>query len=346
MYILYIGRLLGMGILAIILGCSNSSFVSNTLAISEADESQEGVQYGDTSEILSETPDLIEGLFLEHEDSYVQTEPTLKKLDLSVIVDNSGSMKQEQVNLSTKLSVLLNHIDQSDWQLGVNSTDYRDRNTLKLLLSRNSTQSKSTKIKQFENAINALGIKGSGNEMGIFMAANALSQDWVRKDSYLAVLIVSDEDNCSNARGCNSIDPRYNFHTYLAETMESLGRELKKTAKVYSIHRRNQEECAKTAHFIGNEYNAIVDKTAGLSGSICSEDYTPVLQAISADLAVTMNLAFTLSQTPHDGKITVLVDGKKLEDGYELQDRSLIFAEGSAPGAGQKIQVKYAIKEL
>src|SRR5690606_4392624 len=47
-------------------------------------------------------------------------------LDLLVVVDNSGTMIEEQTNLSTKLAPLLSHIDKSDWQIAVTTTDPSD----------------------------------------------------------------------------------------------------------------------------------------------------------------------------------------------------------------------------
>ena len=47
-------------------------------------------------------------------------------LDLLVVIDNSGSMTEEQANLSTKLQPLLSKIAKSNWQIAVVTTDPAD----------------------------------------------------------------------------------------------------------------------------------------------------------------------------------------------------------------------------
>jgi hypothetical protein len=44
-------------------------------------------------------------------------------LDVLVVVDDSGSMKEEQVGLSTRLGALMGSVAKSNWQIGVITTD-------------------------------------------------------------------------------------------------------------------------------------------------------------------------------------------------------------------------------
>jgi hypothetical protein len=270
---------------------------------------------------------------------FTQQQPQLKELDIVVIVDNSGSMKEEQVNLAPKLGALMDSIHHTNWQLGLNTTDFKDRGTLKLHLSKqDQSQSQAEKNMAFHNAVEQLGIRGSGNEMGIFMAADALSQSWVRESSYFAVLIVSDENNCSNGTGCSPAS--YNSHHYLADQINQLGRTLGDTAKVYSLHKRTAQECSQ-APFVGHEYNAIVALSNGIAGAICDEDYTNVLQAMSADMAVTMDLAFALGVEVVADSVRVWIDGVFITSGYIVKDNTLIFSADAAPTPGATIEVKF-----
>ena len=43
-----------------------------------------------------------------------------------MVIDNSGSMFEEQVLLSTRLNPLLEHIGDTDWQIAIATTDSRD----------------------------------------------------------------------------------------------------------------------------------------------------------------------------------------------------------------------------
>ena len=130
-------------------------------------------------------------------------------VDILIVIDNSGSMREEQQNLSTKLQPLLTSISNSNWQIGVITTDPRDP-CMRAVIKKGDANY----LSAFATAINA-GTSGSGNEQGIRQAVEGLgcsTNQWVRANSSLAVLIISDEDNCSNGdcgSGAATSDPAY-----------------------------------------------------------------------------------------------------------------------------------------
>ncbi|MDQ3231237.1 MAG: hypothetical protein M3Q07_05400 [Pseudobdellovibrionaceae bacterium] len=96
--------------------------------------------------------------------------------DILIVIDNSGSMKEEQVNLSTKLNELLVSIKDANWQISVINTSpvVPAGVTLTALASEGKELCNTTVIKagevdateKFAAAVNA-GISGNGNEQGI-----------------------------------------------------------------------------------------------------------------------------------------------------------------------------------
>ena len=159
----------------------------------------------DTSDQLTRTPMTkmaTQGTPGEDKTEMFQQADKRGLLDLLIVMDNSGSMGQEQANISTKLSSLLSSISDTDWQIAVISTDPNDNCNISIVRSGDNDANN-----LFKNAV-TLGTNGSGNEQGIRRAVVGLkceSTPWVRNNSSVAVLIVSDEDNCSyNSTGCQN----------------------------------------------------------------------------------------------------------------------------------------------
>ena len=211
------------------------------------------------------------------------SEEMTNMVDILVVVDNSGSMAEEQANLSTKLQPLLRHIQDSDWQIGIATTDPEDSCLHSLISGTDSDPAG-----RFEVAITEVGTSGSSNERGIQQAVRALNGEcgnWVREGSALGVLIISDEDNCSDATQCD--DDPWSQGSYLSDYMSAI-REIVITARIYGLiwhPSMSQGECPSGFNQ-GHTYADLIATTGGRWGSICDDDYTAILEEISRDLAV------------------------------------------------------------
>lgn len=260
-------------------------------------------------------------------------------LDILVVVDNSGSMKEEQKNLSTKIMPLLSSVTQTDWRIAVVTTDPADT-CLRGLITKGDANASD----KFSKAVQA-GTSGSGNERGVLVAERAingkctLNKDWLRPHSTLAVLIVSDEDNCSNGADCAGSD--YADASYLINAM-ARGRVLGSTARAYGlIHHPSQSrsECS-TAENSAPIYAQVIDATQGTWGSICDDDYSATLNAISKDIAVTLGKKFALRRQPKAASVEVKVNGAVVHD-YKVVANVIEF--NTAPAEGAHIEVNYLV---
>jgi hypothetical protein len=261
-------------------------------------------------------------------------------LDLLVVIDTSGSMKEEQVNLGSRLAPLIKSVSNSDWRIGVVTTDPKDGCMRSLIKKSDSNPSGA-----FEQAI-AAGITGTGNEQGIRQAVAGLScpaADWLRESSTVAVLIVSDEDNCSkNGQDCGS-DP-WNSETYLLNFMKNdLGRKLGSDARVYGLIKHPTDTACKTAFNVGTQYAAAIDASKGTWGSICATDYSSTLGRISSDVATILKKQFALKSEPKSGttEVTVILpDGTRQKtSAFTIIGTVLTFT--SAPPLQSQIEVSY-----
>ncbi len=155
---------------------------------------------GNVSEDQFQRPTLSDG-FTQNPDSSTVTDSFLQEdgekiLDLLMVIDNSGSMGQEQVNLSSKLSSLLVAIQDTNWRMQVTTTDKRDDCLVDPDFISHSDPDKEAK---FAAAVSQ-GTSGSGRELGVLKLVRGFEscagyQQWRRPNSNVAALIVSDEDN-------------------------------------------------------------------------------------------------------------------------------------------------------
>ena len=257
-------------------------------------------------------------------------------LDLLIVVDNSGSMNEEQQNLAARLDPLMQFVMESDWRINVVTTDPAN-GCSRAVIRRGDPNAEAT----FRNAIMA-GTNGNGNEQGIRMAVEGLScpqANWLRPNSSIAVLFVSDEDNCSNrGRGCAA---PYNSPNYLLNHLaQNLGRIPGKNARIYGLIWQPNTQCS-SGYSVGYQYAELIEGTGGKSGSICDPDYATTLRSISADVATILSSDFELSNVPDPGSVKVTVNGLQQTGGFVVRGKTLHF--DPKPTYGAKIDVTYTV---
>lgn len=276
--------------------------------------------------------------------------------DILVVIDDSGSMVEEQKELSTKMNELLKSLKGVEWQIGVITTSVPSNGVCNLRKLIRSTDPNPEA--DFIQAINA-GTKGDGNEQGFKQAKNGLDckvvngQSWVRADSTVAVLIVSDEDNCSNAPASCANDAT-NLNNFITV---NLGREINKNAAYFGLFTLpGKTGCVGTDNIIGTSYiNFINSKTpagqfrtvngSSISnniGNICDADYTSTLNRISQSIALLLPTQFELTQVP-EGKVEVITTPQVSESDFTLNGKTITFTnKNRLPADGTTITVKYA----
>ncbi len=273
-------------------------------------------------------------------------------VDILVVIDNSGSMSDEQQNLGSKMNYLLQAVNDAQWQIGVVTTSPKQNaagaDICQITIIKPSDADATTK---FANAINA-GLSGDGNEQGIRQAVNGLKcneNPWIRQDSSVAVLIVSDADNCSDGKGCGS--NAWASEIYLEDYVEkTMGREINKNAAFYGIFSPPGNTCP-SAESTGNIYQRLVNYKipAGKSryGRICDADYKSTLTMISNDIALLLKNQFELGSIPDSGSLTLKVDGQAIPAAnYKINNKTISFVEGKEPANGKTLTAEYAVGSI
>lgn len=173
--------------------------------------------------------------------------------------------------------------------------------------------------------------------------------DFRRPDAFLAVIIVSDEEDQgrrANGTSYSGVDDYVNsFKTFMNGYTGN---------RNYSISSIVIDDLKKCSYDInqqatqGDRYVAVAAATGGVSGSICSSDFSAKLQEI-AQKVVNLLTRFPLSREPNVKTITVKVNGvsvpQSATDGWTYgseEGRYFLSFHGSAvPPQGAQIQVNY-----
>ncbi len=335
-------------------------------------------------------------------DTFTQGEGSVRnKIDILWVVDNSGSMESSQQNVANNLNTFINSFTRRDldFKMAVTATDaYRVNFTGNHNCSRfrdgirNSScntvpSGRYSGIREITRATpdisgvfmtNALltdtvrGIYGSGDERAFssFKATfdEPLNAGFVRPDSFLAVIIVSDEDDFShNTATAVEAMPGYggnpwsypdlhtttSYTTYLDTLTGTSGRDRRYNVNAIAIFDeacRRELDTTFTGRKIAQRYQAMVDSTSGIRASLCG-DFASSLNRI-ADSIITLTTQFFLQRVPRPETIIVRVNDLIVtplsEDplrrnglSYDSVRNTILFYGDAIPTPGARIRVNY-----
>jgi len=252
-------------------------------------------------------------------DTFRQQEMMPPTIDILIVVDNSGSMEEEQINLAEKFEALISELNEVDWQINVITTDNACRRLPELPLKPDTPDL----LALFQKAIRA-GIYGSGYERGLLFAINHLrgtcttDPAWLREQSDLAIIVVSDEDEDPSSR--------YHLkHDLFLDDLEALGYELGTDAKLHGIIGHPNVTCPDV-WAPGVTYAAAIEGSGGVWGSICAPDYSPTLSAISKDMRKNLPIEFPLRFPPVLSTIRLELNGVAYNDDWTIVGQRVILA--------------------
>ena len=272
------------------------------------------------------------------DESFTQNSEESKKLDIMWVIDNSGSMGDEQASLANNFELFISDFitRNVDFKMGITTTDtssqgggYAFGNSLSALTSVAAQSNENQFISDFQRLVQ-VGTRGSGNERGLQASESFLNryqQSWMREDAYLVVVYVSDEED-------QSPKTKEEYLARLLASKQSAG-----YVKAYSIV--NTQPCQSgnglTCGFERYAYPA--NQTAGSVADI-KENFAAVLQDMS-DSIINLLDTFPLAHDPILASVEVRVNGVIQANGWTVENRQLKFNAGSVPAVGATVQVRY-----
>ncbi len=280
------------------------------------------------------------GGYIDVSENFKQNAAQSKKLDIVWVIDNSGSMSDEQAQLGSNFNVFINEFvaKNVDFRMGITTTDCSsDTKCGKMvtgsdskLTSAQAALNKNQFLADFKGLVQ-VGISGSGSEKGLQGAKTFMtkySTSLIRDEAYLAVVILSDEEDQSAGTVASYTDALKSFKS-------SAG-----LVKVYSIVDLNKTNSGSGITVGGDRYKAASVNTAGVAADIRA-DFAGVLSDMGNDIINLLD-SFALAANPVAGSLKVYVNDQLVSNySYDVSSRSIKFDPNSLPQVGANIKVTY-----
>jgi hypothetical protein len=251
------------------------------------------------------------------------------KLDLIFVVDNSGSMNDNQQTLQSNARIILEHMDDNyiDYQIGVMTTDepwlvgpvisYLDPN----------------KISELQSQL-LVGTSGSATERGMEMLyqlffQNNISQNFIRESANLGIIFVTDENDSSSA----PVMQYFNYYSTLKASQSAL--KLHAVSGIPGI-----SACAQDS--VKLDY--LTSLSGGIFADICQLDW-------GYDLTNIINISsqpiekFYLTKEAIPQTIKVYVNGVDVGNSftYNLSDNYVEISGTAAVFEGDSVSIEYGL---
>jgi len=316
----------------------------------------------------------------EKTDSFVQASSTTgNTVDLLFIVDNSGSMADEQAAMAASFEDFITKFSAKDldFRIGIVATDNRENSTWWTNIYTNNgidhdgpgslltkypayrwlSPSTPDLVAKFQANVQ-LGTVGSGYEMPLSTftkaittkaAAGQWNEGFVRSAAYFAAIIVTDEDEHVDVGDNNYVydADQTEMNTRLSTLRTSMTDLKGSTDKfgVWAITAPSVAQCP-TAFGIGEAVMLAAQQNGGSVGNICSAFSDTLLEI--GDSILSAATRFKLLQPP-DGSMEVVVNGEIVPQDTSRQNgwdylaasQEVEFYGSYIPVAGASINVNY-----
>lgn len=278
-------------------------------------------------------------VYIDAQDSFTQQEGN-NKIDILWVIDNSGSMGNEQAALAQNFEFFIeDFINKNvDFKMAITTTDDKlVADSLNELTSEKLLENEDKFKSNFKEMIK-VGTNGSGQERGLWAAekfTNGYAESFFRSDAYYIVVYVSDEAD-------QSVETTDHYLQNLKEWKDT-----ESLVRAYSIV--NMDTTASTNKYIEvgfERYKAMADNTNGYAVDI-KNDFFQTLLTMGEDIAQ-LSLSFVLSETVTQiNSVEVIVDGVTVTAGwiFDPLSNAVVFEEGSSPSSGADIKVNYKVEQ-
>lgn len=311
------------------------------------------------------------------------------KVDILWVVDSSGSMSEEQAYLGNNFQSFINQLVAAghDFQTAVTSTDVchstipgplservcpvdyggsaetRLRGSFVGSTGRKVLKHSDSDIVSRFTSYTKVGTKGSGFEHGLTAAKLAIekvqsgqNEPLIRSDAFLAVIVVSDEED--DGIGLSMVDPAHgrNFTaegltTYrftdddMINHLKSVKGEGKFSVSAIVPTRNANGQLCSASHSKpdeeGTQYIKAAQKSGGIVQSICATNWSSSLAQIGYDLNAQLT-QIVLPSIPDVATIKVFVNNVQISSWtYNQGNNAVKFNSGSVPAEGAQIRVEY-----
>lgn len=277
----------------------------------------------------------------DKQESFTQNLAKNGDVDILWVIDDSGSMSDNQTALANNFSSFIDSFlaKDVDFKMAITTTDGTNGHNGKMVGNSDKLTSDLAKFNKTEFLNNfrtwsRVGVAGSGREQGLKTAKSFFdrySSSFLRQDAYLAIVFISDEEDQSE----KTVTEYLNFYKSLKSNPAMV--------KAYSLVTQKILP-SQQWESIGHRYNYVADQTNGLKGDL-DEDFAVTLNNIGTTIS-NLTDTFALNGSPYQNSIEVYVNGVKKTSGWSYDSVSKVvkFAANSIPVNGAAIVVKYKVQ--
>jgi hypothetical protein len=311
-----------------------------------------------------------EGIRESHQvDEFVQTSG--QSVDILFVLDNSGSMQEEQENLARNISDFIRGAQQfqNDYQIGVVTTDVDSPDQSGKLQGNPRIMRRGPNVEQQFEQVSQVGTNGSGTEEGLEAAKRALSnplafdtgnachadadcvmpdtcvegvcggynRGFIRAAAALVVIFLSDEEDQSPSP--------LNFYVDFFKNIKGFRNEALFQAFAIVGAENGQAAACQSPNGdaeAGQRYAELAQRTHGDVYSICDDNFGASLRSIGQS-AFGLPVQFFLTRPAVAATVQVTVNGQAVPGQwmYDQASNSIVFDAQHVPQAGAHIRVEY-----
>ena len=263
----------------------------------------------------------------------------VRRADVLFVVDNSGSMANDQGILATNFQRFIDLAAEDggvDFHIGLTSTDVLSAGSLegRLIGSPAFLTPNTPSIESAFQERATLGIDGSGIEMGLEAMRRATSEPnlsttnvgFLRNDALLSIVIVTDEDDSGPFLSDSSLNLPPDAYIGHLEALK--GGALEHAPVLVSL----------VGPSSAPRYEALVNHFGGVRLAISDADWGEELATIGA-ATFGGGRAFRLANDPQTGSISVTVDGNPVS--FTVNGRTVRLDD--LPDAGSQVEIEYRV---
>lgn len=274
-------------------------------------------------------------------DRFAQDDGNLK-VDVLWVMDDSGTMSEEQENVIANLSEFVAVMVRmgADWQAGVVTTS---ADTEAGALTGPPVTAYDAAVEDAFAGLVDVGVEGDREEQGLLAMQLATSEPMlsgvnaglIRDGADLAVIILSDEDDQSPG----------DTTAYTDHLLSASGTGV---ARLSAVVGQLPAGCASpyAAADPAERYLTVAAATGGLQDSICLQDFSATMKALALN-ALGLTDTFQLTAVPELLSIEVEVDGVRIfhrpENGwqYDAGQNAVVLDGYAVPAPGATVTVSY-----
>lgn len=307
---------------------------------------------------------------------YLATGQSNNKVDILWVIDNSGTMGPKQTNLRNSINSFMTEFATKgmDYRIAVVTTDIRPVDPLNPLDPNFSGQaacfvaSGANDLIITPNTVNPATVLGDNANVGFFGSADAHGIDavemalsepnlsncnagFLRSDAFLAVIHFSDADD-------NTLATANGLLTFLDTVKTPVSTPNGGTVRSYFISAMVVEdvaraECVALGPFseLGSKYIDLADQTGGAVASICENDFSAGLLAVSNQI-LEATTAVSLAYAPDVSTIVIYHNITKINQDavngwtFDSATNRVVFHGSAIPVAGTQISVDYVPADI